>query len=96
MEIRHRASLLQFLSYIAYFFYMRSLCLKGAVHPKIKNIFFLSVQIFINPDSFGLSCLVLEISSIEISAFSLNIMGLNGALNVVLTASKNTFKKNQQ
>ena len=46
--------------------------LKGAVHPKIqKYIFFLlPVVLFINLDSFGMSCLVLEIFG-EISAFFL-------------------------
>ena len=57
---------------------------KGTVHPKIKNAYFsfyiqwhLSVQI------------VSEISAAEI--FASNIMGVNGALNVVLSP-KNTFE----
>ena len=41
-----------------------------------KYILFLPVVLFINLDCFGVSCL-----------FS-NIVGVNGALNVVLTASK--------
>ena len=45
-------------------------------------------------DSFDVSCVVLEISAVEISAFfDLNIMGVNGALNVVLTAAKTTLEK---
>ena len=48
---------------------------KATVHPKINpnsaSIFFLSpVVLFINLDSFGVSCLVFEISAIKISAFS--------------------------
>ena len=40
--------------------------------PKSKNhIFLLSVELFISLDSFGVSCLVLEILAVEISAFSL-------------------------
>ena len=42
-------------------------------------------MLFINLDFFDVGCLVLEISAVEISA---NIMGLNGALNVVLSAKK--------
>ena len=47
--------------------------IKGTVHPKIKNtcFFLLPVVVFIRIDSFGVSCLVLEISVVEISAFSL-------------------------
>ena len=44
-------------------------------------------MLFVSLDSFVVSCLVLEISAVEICLFS-NIMGLNGALNVVLTAKK--------
>ena len=41
--------------------------IKGTAHPKIKTIFFfLPVVLFISLDSFGVSCLVLEISAIEI------------------------------
>ena len=41
---------------------------KGTVNPKSKNIFFfLPVVLFINLDSFGVSCLDLEV---EISALS--------------------------
>ena len=40
---------------------------KGTVHPKIL----LPVVLFINIDHFGVICLVLEISSVEISVFSL-------------------------
>ena len=48
---------------------------KGQFTPKSKCIFFLlPLVLFINLDSFGMSCL-----------FS-NIMGLNGDLNMVLTA----------
>ena len=50
---------------------------KGTIHPKIKNTYYLHVVLFISLDSFGVSCLVWEISAIEISAFSL--MTLNGA-----------------
>ena len=64
---------------------------KGTVH-KIKNTSFLPVVLFITLDSFGVSCRVLEISAVEISAFS-NIIGVNGALNLVLTTQINTFKK---
>ena len=35
--------------------------LKGTVHPKIRFIYFSSYLLFINLDSFGVSCLVLEI-----------------------------------
>ena len=52
--------------------------LKGTVHPKIKNTYF-----FLNLDYFAESCLVLEILLI-FCLFS-NIMGLNDALNVLLT-----------
>ena len=53
-------------------------------------MFFLSpVELIINLDSFGVSCLVLEISAVEIRLFS-NIIGLNGALDV-LTAPRNTY-----
>ena len=51
----------------------------------------LLVELFITLDSYGASCLVVEISAVKISAFSL--MGLNDTLNVVLTAPKNTFEK---
>ena len=53
--------------------YMATLVLaeyiKGTVHPKIKLHIF-PVVLFICIDSFGVSCLVLEISAIEISAFT--------------------------
>ena len=49
-------------------------------------------MLFINLDCF-MSCLVLEISAVEISAFLSNIMGLNGARLAVLKAPKNTFEK---
>ena len=46
--------------------------LKGQFTPKKKYIFSLfPVELFINLDSFGVSCLVSEISAVEISAFSL-------------------------
>ena len=46
--------------------------LKGQFTPNQKYMFYLlPVEIFINLDSFGVSCLVLEISAVEISAFSL-------------------------
>ena len=46
---------------------------KGTVHFKIKKyiLFLLPVVLFINLDSFGVRCLVLEISAVEISVFSL-------------------------
>ena len=37
----------------------------------LKEQFSLSVVLFNNPDSFGVSCLVLEILAVEISTFSL-------------------------
>ena len=45
---------------------------KGTVHPKIKNTDFSSfhVVLFISPDYFGVSYLVLEKSAVEVSAFS--------------------------
>ena len=44
----------------------------SSVHPKIIiHIFSLPVVLFISLDSFGVSCLVLEISAVESSAFSL-------------------------
>ena len=46
--------------------------LKGQFIPKSKiHIFLLPVELIINPDSFDVSCLVLEISAIEISTFSI-------------------------
>ena len=47
--------------------------LKGQFTPKIKNTYFPSYLcvLFIDVDSFGVSCLVSEISTVEISAFSL-------------------------
>ena len=41
---------------------------KGTIHPKIKKyiFFLLLVVLFISLDSFGVSCLVLEISAIEL------------------------------
>ena len=44
--------------------------LKGTLHFKIKNTYF-SSYLFISLDSFGVSRLVLGISALEISAFSL-------------------------
>ena len=45
--------------------------LKGQFIPNQKYILFLlPVVLFINLDSFGVSCLVLEISAVEISALS--------------------------
>ena len=49
----------------------------------------LPVVLFINLFHFAVSCLVLEIDF----CFLFNIIALNGALNVVLTALKNTFEK---
>ena len=45
--------------------------LKGqfTLNPKI-HIFLLRVELSISSDSFGVSCLVLEMSAVEISAFS--------------------------
>ena len=46
--------------------------LKGTVHPKILKIhIFPLTKLFISLDSFGVSCLVFEISAVQISAFSL-------------------------
>ena len=55
--------------------YKQKWALKGTVHPKIQNImlFILPVVLFIN--------LVLEISTVEISAFSLIYWVLTGAGN---------------
>ena len=55
-------------------FYFNSLLektaiLKGTVHPKSK-IHSLPVELFISLDCFGVSCLVLKISAVEVSAFS--------------------------
>ena len=44
--------------------------IKGTVHPKIK-IHISPLMLFINLDCFGVSCLVVEISAVKISAFSL-------------------------
>ena len=45
---------------------------KGKVHPKIKktHFFVLSSALFIHQDFFGMSCRVLEMSAVEMSAFS--------------------------
>ena len=44
---------------------------KETVHPKVQNTFFLlAVVLFINLDNFVVSCLVLEILAVEISAVS--------------------------
>ena len=58
--------------------------LKGTVHPKII-IFLLPVVLLINLNSFGASSG--DIGCRDFRLFS-NIMGLNGALNVVLTMPK--------
>ena len=44
----------------------------GKVHSQIKNTYLLllAVVLFIRLDHFGISCWVLEISGIEMSAFS--------------------------
>ena len=42
------------------------LVFKETVRPKIKTFFLLSVVLFISLDCFGVSCLVLEISAVEI------------------------------
>ena len=47
------------------------LSMKRTVHSKIKSFFFLvHLVLFINLDCFDVSCLVLQISAVEISAFS--------------------------
>ena len=43
---------------------------KGTVQPKIKNTYILHLGLFISLNCFGVSCLVLEILTVEISAFS--------------------------
>ena len=45
---------------------------KGKVHPKIKKYTFfpLIIVLFIHHDFFGVSCRVLEMSAVEMSAFS--------------------------
>ena len=55
---------------------------KGTVHPKFIS-FLLPVVLFISLDSFGFG----DIGRRDFCLLS-NIMGLNGALNVVLTAPK--------
>ena len=43
---------------------------QGIVHPNIKIFFLLHVVAFIHVDSSGMSCIVLSISAVEMSAFS--------------------------
>ena len=75
------------INYLVYMSYLQSKCsysqrLKGTVHSKIKNIYFSSDVC----DIFRYKLFWCELSSFgDICLFS-NIMGLNGALNVVLTA----------
>ena len=57
------------------------------------NFSLLPLELFMSLDRFDVSCLVFgDISRRDFCLLS-NIMGLNGALNVVLTAPKNTFEK---
>ena len=66
--------------------------LKGTVHPKIKNPYFTSfVEPIISLGGFGVSCLVLEFGE-----FFLNIMGVNGVLNMVPTAPPKIQQQTQQ
>ena len=50
----------------------KNFTLKAQFTPKIENtdFFLLHLVLFINLNSFGVSCLVLEILAVEISAFS--------------------------
>lgn len=61
--------------------------LKGTVHPKINTTYFFFSPIlpFTHLDCFDVSCRVLEISAVEISAFSLT-MKLHCTCLVVLKA----------
>ena len=65
----HIATILQKLAHHKEMFYSG---FKGTDHPKIKKyrFFILPVELFVSLDCFGVSCLVLEISAVEISAFS--------------------------
>ena len=54
--------------------------------------FLLPVELFISLDSFGVFSSSGDIDHRDFCLLS-NIMGLNGALNVVLTGPKTTFKK---
>ena len=62
----------------------------GEIRYHLKGQFSLSpVELFISLDSFDVSCLVLEISTVEISAFS-----VNGALLVVKNSTVMSLSKN--
>ena len=73
MRSELQRGLTSFSLHIFSFSNLLSSTLKVQFTPKSKMHIFLAVELFINLDSFGLSCLVLEISAAEI--FS-NIMGL--------------------
>ena len=68
-----------------------------SLHPKIKKAHFFSYfSAIYQSELFWFELPIFgDISRRDLCLFS-NIMGLNGALNVVLTAPKNTSKKSQQ